>query len=78
MFGYIIPDRLKVVNQTTPVRMSAKIHGSAASVKGVYNQGLGDGKVVEDVQDNLAWYPAGEREAECMLAILTVENFINL
>ena len=78
VFGYIITDRLKVVNQTTPVRMSANIHGSAASAKGVYNQGLGAGKVVEDVPDNLAWYPAGKREAECGLAILTVENFINL
>ena len=64
MFGYIIPDRLKIVYKTTPVRMSANIQARAASAKGVCNQGLGAGIVVEDVPDNLAWYSAGERRAE--------------
>lgn len=62
--GYVIPNRLKVVYQTASFHVAANIQSSAASAKGIYNQGLGAGKIVKDVPDNLPWYPAGERKAE--------------
>ena len=58
IFCYVIPAGLKVVYQTAPFRVTANVQSGAASAKGVYNQGIGAGKVVEDVPDNLAWYPA--------------------